>query len=237
MADTVGVLYATGIAVAAFGIWKLYVQPRYRRQPDTSSSSSSSSVVLPPSPAKPLRHFTLEELKKCRGKEEGEKGEKGEKGDKGGGGEGGEGGGGELLIGLMGRVYDVGSNASGQDFYGPGGPYHLFSGRDATRALATMSMSEQECDLKPSLWTCGLSLTDKQTLSDWIDRFESKYAVVGKVVFGDEEEDSIVNRHFARMEQQETMQQHTRVTTTGDEDLTDLSADFYQAKHESRKQM
>ena len=38
-----------------------------------------------------------------------------------------------ILISLFGRIYDV---SSGKKFYGPGGKYHSFAGRDVTRALS-----------------------------------------------------------------------------------------------------
>ena len=62
---------------------------------------------------------------------------------------------GRILMGVLGRVFDV-SNAS--DFYGPGGPYSVFAGRDASRALASFSVDANQfkdtyddlSDLKPS---------------------------------------------------------------------------------------
>lgn len=43
------------------------------------------------------------------------------------------------LISLFGRVYDV---SSGNKFYGPGGKYHSFAGRDITRALSAGCLTE-----------------------------------------------------------------------------------------------
>merc|ERR1739844_478096 len=45
---------------------------------------------------------------------------------------------GQLLLSLYGRVYDV---SEGYKYYGHGGKYHLFAGRDVTRALSTGCMA------------------------------------------------------------------------------------------------
>jgi membrane-associated progesterone receptor component len=42
-----------------------------------------------------------------------------------------------IYICLSGVIYDV---SSGRDFYGPGGNYHVFAGRDASQPLATMDI-------------------------------------------------------------------------------------------------
>ena len=62
---------------------------------------------------------------------------------------------GRILMGVLGKVFDV---SSARDFYGPGGPYSVFAGRDASRALATFSVDQSQfkeeyddlSDLKPS---------------------------------------------------------------------------------------
>jgi len=43
-----------------------------------------------------------------------------------------------LLLSLYGRVYDV---SEGYKYYGHGGKYHLFAGRDVTKALSTGCMA------------------------------------------------------------------------------------------------
>merc|ERR1711934_915133 len=48
-----------------------------------------------------------------------------------------------LIVGIKGKLYDV---TSGSDFYGPGGPYNLFTGIDASRALARMSFKPEDLE-------------------------------------------------------------------------------------------
>jgi membrane-associated progesterone receptor component len=44
-----------------------------------------------------------------------------------------------ILMGIRGRVYDV---TAGSNFYGPGGPYGNFAGRDASRGLSKGSFDQ-----------------------------------------------------------------------------------------------
>lgn len=54
----------------------------------------------------------------------------------------------------------------------------MFSGKDASRALAKMSKNEE--DVVPSI--DGLSEKELEVLADWEKKFEAKYPVVGRVV-------------------------------------------------------
>ena len=64
----------------------------------------------------------------------------------------------------------------GRDFYGPGGGYSTFAGRDATIGLATM-------ETDPSKWSKArveeLSAAEVEVLANWVNRFRQKYDVVG----------------------------------------------------------
>ncbi|RVW27066.1 Membrane steroid-binding protein 2 [Vitis vinifera] len=65
----------------------------------------------------------------------------------------------------------------GRIFYGPGGPYALFAGKDASRALAKMSFEEQ--DLTGDL--SDLGPFELEALQDWEYKFMSKYTKVGTI--------------------------------------------------------
>ncbi|XP_058113997.1 probable steroid-binding protein 3 [Magnolia sinica] len=80
-----------------------------------------------------------------------------------------------IYVAVKGRVFDV---STGKSFYGPGGPYCIFSGKDASRALAKMSKNEE--DVCASL--DGLTEKEMGVLNDWEKKFEAKYPVIGRVV-------------------------------------------------------
>ena len=80
-----------------------------------------------------------------------------------------------IYVAIRGRIFDV---TTGKSFYGPGGAYVMFAGKDASRALAKMSKSDE--DVTPSLH--GLSDKEIGVLDDWEKKFEAKYPVVGRVV-------------------------------------------------------
>ncbi|KAK3398354.1 cytochrome b5-like heme/steroid binding domain-containing protein [Sordaria brevicollis] len=87
-----------------------------------------------------------------------------------------------VYLAVRGRVFDV---TRGRNFYGPGGPYANFAGRDASRGLACGSFDEEMLtkDLDGPLDT--LSDLDKdqlEALQGWEERFLEKYLVVGKLV-------------------------------------------------------
>ncbi|KAI5078438.1 hypothetical protein GOP47_0006718 [Adiantum capillus-veneris] len=79
-----------------------------------------------------------------------------------------------LLMAIKGQIYDV---TQSRMFYGPGGPYALFAGKDASRALAKMSFEEQ--DLNGNLE--GLGAYEMDALQDWEWKFMSKYVKVGQI--------------------------------------------------------
>jgi membrane-associated progesterone receptor component len=97
-----------------------------------------------------------------------------------------------VYLAVRGRVFDV---TSGRNFYGPGGPYANFAGRDASRGLACGSFDEEMLtkDLQGPLDKLeGLGPDEMEALKGWEERFEEKYLVVGKLVaVGDEGKDEV----------------------------------------------
>lgn len=79
-----------------------------------------------------------------------------------------------LLMAIKGQIYDV---SQSRMFYGPGGPYALFAGKDASRALAKMSFEER--DLTGDI--SGLGPFEIDALQDWEYKFMSKYVKVGTI--------------------------------------------------------
>nr|AQY61287.1 cytochrome b5 domain containing protein [Lilium formosanum x Lilium longiflorum] len=79
-----------------------------------------------------------------------------------------------LLVAIKGQIYDV---TQSRMFYGPGGPYALFAGKDASRALAKMSFEQQ--DLTGDI--SGLGPFELEALQDWEYKFMSKYVKVGTI--------------------------------------------------------
>lgn len=84
----------------------------------------------------------------------------------------------KVFLAVRGRVFDV---SNGATFYGPGGPYENFAGRDASRGLALNSfdptvltpLDQPIDDLE------GLNASELESLDGWEEHFENKYRIVG----------------------------------------------------------
>ena len=112
-----------------------------------------------------LRDFTIEQLREYDGGDE-EIDEKSQKRD-------------DLIpiyVAMKGKVYDVSSSRA---MYGKGSGYHCFAGREATRAMAKFSF--EEADLADPYRDSDFGLFEKNTLDEWIMKFDFKYPIVGKV--------------------------------------------------------
>jgi membrane-associated progesterone receptor component len=92
-----------------------------------------------------------------------------------------------VYLAVRGKVFDV---TPGRNFYGPGGPYANFAGRDASRGLAHGSFDEDmlTADLQGPLDKLDdLDAEQLEALQGWEERFNEKYLVVGKLVAVGEE--------------------------------------------------
>ncbi|MEW5301001.1 MAG: hypothetical protein WDW36_003887 [Sanguina aurantia] len=79
-----------------------------------------------------------------------------------------------LYLAVRGVVYDM---SPGREFYGPGGPYQVFAGKECARALALMQISASECSGNLE----GLDAKAIKILDDWDAKFRKKYSVVGQI--------------------------------------------------------
>ena len=87
-----------------------------------------------------------------------------------------------VFLAVRGRIFDV---SPGRNFYGPGGPYANFAGRDASRGLAKGSFEEEMLtdDLHGPLDRLeDLGGDEIEALKGWEERFSEKYLIVGKLV-------------------------------------------------------
>lgn len=130
------------------------------------------------------RDFTIEELKKYDG----------------------HGPDGRILVALNGSVYDV---TRGAAFYGPGAPYAVFAGRDASRGLATFTLEllkDEYDDLS------DLNSEQMSSMKEWELQFKERYDYVGKLLkpgeeptnYSDEEDEGSQQETENKLDQQNT---------------------------------
>ncbi|XP_059478775.1 membrane-associated progesterone receptor component 1-like [Neocloeon triangulifer] len=137
------------------------------RQPSAAAAAHVSEPELP----KLRKDFTVEDLRAFAG----------DSGD------------GRILIAVNGKVFDV---TRGRRFYGPGGPYAAFGGRDASRGLATFQVGpgkDEYDDLS------DLTPAEMESVREWEMQFTEKYTYVGRLLkpgekptdYSEEEEDQV----------------------------------------------
>ncbi|KMZ59076.1 Membrane-associated progesterone receptor component 1 [Zostera marina] len=131
----------------------MFVLPEDEAASRSASAMPHPSVFAPPPEPVHIGDMTLEELKVYDGSDPKK----------------------NLLMAIKGQVYDV---SKSRIFYGPGGNYSLFAGKDATRALALMSFDPK--DLTSDI--DGLSSDALDVLQDWEYKFMEKYVKVGQIV-------------------------------------------------------
>merc|ERR1719313_2636240 len=83
-----------------------------------------------------------------------------------------------IYLGINGKVLDV--SFGGYEMYGPGGPYHLFAGIDASRCLAKMSFKPEDINSRD---VSDLTEEEQKVLADWESRFvnSKKYPIVARL--------------------------------------------------------
>jgi len=81
-----------------------------------------------------------------------------------------------ILLAAKGTVFDV---SRGRTFYGPDGPYGLFAGRDASRALAKNSLEQKDLD---NADLEDLTPDERESLNGWVENYKWKYIDVGWLV-------------------------------------------------------
>ncbi|XP_040174867.1 membrane-associated progesterone receptor component 1-like isoform X2 [Anopheles arabiensis] len=138
-----------------------------------SKTRQPPATLPPPPPELPRlrRDFTLAELKQYDGTQPD----------------------GRVLTAVNGNVYDV---TKGKAFYGPGGTYAAFGGRDASRGLATFQITSSVSDEYDDL--SDLNSHEMESMREWEMQFKEKYYLVGRLLkpgekptnYSDEDEDT-----------------------------------------------
>lgn len=82
-----------------------------------------------------------------------------------------------IYVGINCKILDV--SYGGKEYYGEGGPYFVFAGIDASRALAKMSFQPDDLTSQD---LSDLTPEQKKTLDDWDKRLSSKYPLVGTII-------------------------------------------------------
>eukprot|EP00039_Didymoeca_costata_P029571 m.25252 g.25252 ORF g.25252 m.25252 type:complete len:168 (-) comp7690_c0_seq1:3385-3888(-) len=128
----------------------------------TPNPATHSHVKNEPEPEIAPREYTLEDLRKFDGCTP-SKEHNGRK---------------PIYMAVKGTVFDV---SRGADFYGPGGPYAIFAGRDASRGLATYDLTDSAVkDTMDDL--SDLTPDEIEVLDGWQESFTLKYIVRGNLV-------------------------------------------------------
>ncbi|KNE61051.1 hypothetical protein AMAG_06806 [Allomyces macrogynus ATCC 38327] len=93
----------------------------------------------------------------------------------------------KIYVAVLGRVFDV---TAGKAFYGPGGPYGNFAGRDASRGLSKHSFDVSMLTPidQPIDDLADLTPDERAAVADWAGHFATKYTHVGFLVEPDAEQ-------------------------------------------------
>ncbi|XP_017082071.1 membrane-associated progesterone receptor component 1 [Drosophila eugracilis] len=182
------ILYSPmNLALLAIICFLVYKIVRDRTEVPSAGSAKPSEPELP----KIRCDFTVKELRKYDGNQPD----------------------GRVLVAVNGNVYDV---SKGKRFYGPGGPYATFAGRDASRNLATFSVVANDKDEYDDL--SDLSAMEMDSVREWEMQFKEKYELVGKLLRQgeqptnyDDDEDDEVNQVYTKDEPEPTNNSRKRL--------------------------
>ncbi|GBP48286.1 Membrane-associated progesterone receptor component 2 [Eumeta japonica] len=100
---------------------------------------------------------------------------------------------GRVLVAVNGWIFDV---TRGRRFYGPGGPYAAFGGKDASRGLATFSVTSSDKEYDD---LSDLNSMEMDSVKEWEAQFREKYDLVGRLLKPGEEP-----TNYSDEEQEET---------------------------------
>ncbi|RHZ57030.1 hypothetical protein Glove_395g46 [Diversispora epigaea] len=83
-----------------------------------------------------------------------------------------------IYVAVKGTVFDVTTDPTKRDTYRPGASYHVFAGKDASKALGLSSLQPEDAIADYS----SLDTAQLKVLDDWYEYYKGKYNIVGKVV-------------------------------------------------------
>ncbi|KAG9004959.1 hypothetical protein FRB94_001928 [Tulasnella sp. JGI-2019a] len=90
-----------------------------------------------------------------------------------------------ILLAIDRKVFDV---TAGGSFYGPGGPYGNFAGRDASRGMAKQSFDTDMLTPvdQPLDTLADITKDERENMDSWVQHFSNKYIVCGELVENDD---------------------------------------------------
>lgn len=148
--DRSAIVLTTIATILAMYASYLFLSYLFRPSKDSAQEAESQPE---PEPIV-LRDFTIQQLREFNGED-----------DK------------PIYVGLVGDVYDV---TQARNYYGPGATYHLFAGRDSSRAMAKLSFEEVDLS-NPDI--SRINPFEKDALDDWVHKFKyyKQYPIVGRL--------------------------------------------------------
>jgi membrane-associated progesterone receptor component len=80
-----------------------------------------------------------------------------------------------IYVAIKGTIFDVSDK---RETYAPNGSYHVFAGKDASKALGMGSLNLEDAVADYST----LDDSKLKVLNDWFEYYRKRYNIVGKVV-------------------------------------------------------